>query len=57
MQAPPLLPLLPPKDPHLHLIATDGCFSNGGPFTKGPGPEAKELEELSKLMTTLKVYG
>jgi hypothetical protein len=26
-------------NPHLHLIATDGCFSDTGTFTKSPGLE------------------
>lgn len=33
-------------NPHLHIIATDGCFSGGGTFTKGPGLAANDLEEL-----------
>jgi hypothetical protein len=33
-------------NPHLHLIATDGCFSDGGTFTKAPSPEPKNLQEL-----------
>ena len=31
--------------PHLHLIATDGCFFGNGAFTKIPDPSAKYLEE------------
>ena len=46
-------------NPHLHLIATDGCFSGGGTFTKGPGPVAKDLEELFRyeLVKMLKAEG
>ncbi len=33
-------------NPHLHLIATDRCFSDTGPFTKSPGLEAKYFEDL-----------
>lgn len=33
-------------NPHLHLVATDGCFSNRSTFTKGPTPEGKDLEDL-----------
>jgi hypothetical protein len=28
-------------NPHLHLIATDGCFYGKGTFTKGPDPAPK----------------
>ncbi len=35
--------------PDLHLIATDGCFSGGGTFTKVPGPEAREWEEMYRF--------
>jgi hypothetical protein len=33
-------------NPHLHLIATDGCFSGSGTFAKSPEPDAKDLEEI-----------
>jgi hypothetical protein len=33
-------------NPHLHLIATNGCFSGNGTFTKSPAPEPKDLQEL-----------
>jgi hypothetical protein len=33
-------------NPHLHLIVTDGCFSNNGTFVKGPVPEPKDLQDL-----------
>jgi hypothetical protein len=33
-------------NPHLHLIATDGSFSGKATFTKGPGPEPNDLQEL-----------
>ena len=46
-------------NPHLHLIATDGCFSGGGTFGKGPEPVAKDLEELFRyqVLKMLKVEG
>ncbi|MCP3889217.1 MAG: IS91 family transposase, partial [Desulfobulbaceae bacterium] len=46
-------------NPHLHLIATDGCFSNGGTFTKGSEPVAKDLEELFRyeVLKMLKAEG
>jgi hypothetical protein len=33
-------------NPHLHQIATDGCFSGAGTFTKSREPVAKDLEGL-----------
>ncbi|MGD9366386.1 MAG: hypothetical protein PVH87_11860 [Desulfobacteraceae bacterium] len=33
-------------NPHLHLIATDGCFAGNGTFTKSFEPEPKDLEDL-----------
>lgn len=33
-------------NPHLHLIAADGCFSGNGTFTKIPAPEPKDLQVL-----------
>jgi hypothetical protein len=46
-------------NPHLHLIATDGCFSNGGTFTKSPGPAPKDLYELFRyeVLKMLKAEG
>jgi len=32
-------------NPHLHIIATDGCFYRKGMFIKGPMPAAKDLED------------
>ena len=31
-------------NPHLHIIATDGCFINGGIFMNGITPNASDLE-------------
>jgi hypothetical protein len=46
-------------NPHLHLIATDGCWSGKGTFTKGPGPEPKDLHELFRyeVLKMLKAEG
>jgi hypothetical protein len=46
-------------NPHLHLIATDGCFSGKGTFTKGPGPEPNDLQELFRyeVLKMLKAEG
>jgi hypothetical protein len=46
-------------NPDLHLIATDGCFSTGGTFTKSPEPVAKDLEELFQyeVLKMLKAEG
>jgi hypothetical protein len=33
-------------NPHLHLIAIDGCFSGFSAFTVGSDPAAKDLENL-----------
>jgi hypothetical protein len=32
-------------NPHLHIIATDGCFYGKGMFIKGPMPAANDLED------------
>ena len=32
-------------NPHLHIIATDGCFYGNGMFIKGPTPAANDLED------------
>jgi hypothetical protein len=34
-------------NPHLHLIAPDGCFSGSGMFSKGPEPVAKDLDPMN----------
>ncbi len=46
-------------NPHLHLIATDGCFTRHGTFTKGPGSEPKDLQELFRyeVLKMLKAEG
>jgi ribosomal protein S27E len=46
-------------NPHLHLIATDGCFYAGGTFAKGSAAEAKDLEELFRyqVLKMLKAEG
>ncbi len=33
-------------NPHLHIIATDGCFYDNGAFTVCPSPSAKDREDL-----------
>ena len=42
-------------NPHVHIVATDGCFDGDGNFISGPEPEPKELEaafrcEVFKLL-------
>ena len=32
------------QNPHLHIIATDGCFNDAGYFMVGTRPNAKDLE-------------
>lgn len=32
-------------NPHLHIVATDGCFDSNGNFITGPEPDPKELED------------
>jgi hypothetical protein len=32
-------------NPHLHIIATDGCFYGNDMFIKGPAPSPHELED------------
>jgi hypothetical protein len=46
-------------NPHLHMIATDGFFSVGGTFTKGPAPAARDLEDLFRyeVLKMLKAEG
>jgi len=46
-------------NPHLHIIATDGCFSGSGTFTKSPEPASKDLEELFRyeVLKILKAEG
>ena len=36
-------------NPHLHVIATDGCFNSSGSFTVGPDPQSSDLEEAFRL--------
>ncbi len=36
-------------NPHLHIIATDGCFYNNGAFMAVPFPDAKILENLFRI--------
>ena len=35
--------------PHLHIIATDGCFGKDGSFIAGVAPNASHLEPLFRL--------
>ena len=46
-------------NPHLHIIATDGCFSSRGTFTKSCGAWPKDLEELFRyaVLKMLKAEG
>ena len=46
-------------NPHLHLIATDGCFADGGTFTKSREPDPKDLEDLFRyeVLKMLKAEG
>jgi hypothetical protein len=46
-------------NPHLHLIATDGCFSGSGTFAKSPEPVPKDLEALFRheVLKMLKAEG
>ena len=45
--------------PHLHVLATDGCFYNDGAFMIRPPPKTAELEELFRheVFKMLKVEG
>ena len=36
-------------NPHLHIIATDGCFNKDGSFIAGVVPNAEHLEALFRL--------
>ncbi len=36
-------------NPHLHVIATDGCFYGNGGFTVGPTPRLSDLEGTFRL--------
>jgi hypothetical protein len=36
-------------NPHLHVIATDGCFYGNGGFAVGPTPHSSDLEEAFRL--------
>ncbi len=46
-------------NPHLHVIATDGCFYGGGSFMVCPTPKAKDLEDLFRyeIFKMLKAEG
>lgn len=46
-------------NPHLHIIATDGCFYGNSMFIKGPAPVAKDLEDTfrRKVFALLKKEG
>ncbi len=33
-------------NPHLHAIASDGCFSDNGVFQVAPGPKPRDPEDL-----------
>ena len=46
-------------NPHLHLIVTDGCFSDNGTLVKGPVPEPKDLQDLFRyeVLKMLKTEG
>jgi hypothetical protein len=36
-------------NPHLHVIATDGCFYDSGGFAVGPEPQSSDLEDAFRL--------
>ncbi len=36
-------------NPHLHIIATDGCFYDQDDFMVGPQPDPKALEQDFRL--------
>jgi hypothetical protein len=36
-------------NPHLHIIATDGCFARNGEFMLGTAPDASSLIDLFRL--------
>ena len=38
--------------PHLHVLATDGCFYNGAAFMVCPPPDTGKLEELRPSLST-----
>ena len=46
-------------NPHLHIIATDGCFYGAASFMVCRTPDAKDLEELFRyeVFKTLKAEG
>ena len=46
-------------NPHLHIIATDGCFYGDASFMVCRTPDAKDLEELFRyeVFKTLKAEG
>jgi len=45
--------------PHLHVLATDGCFYGEGSFRVNPAPNPKDLEELFRyeIFKMLKAEG
>jgi hypothetical protein len=46
-------------NPHLHAIASDGCFSDNGIFQVAPGPKPRDLEGLFRyeVLKMLKTEG
>ena len=46
-------------NPHLHAIASDGCFSDNGVFQVAPGPKPRDLEGLFRyeVLKMLKTEG
>jgi hypothetical protein len=36
-------------NPHLHMVATDGCFDSNGNFMTGSEPDPKELEDAFNI--------
>ena len=36
-------------NPHLHIIATDGCFDGGGNYIRGIEPIAKDIEQVFQV--------
>uniref|UniRef100_UPI003898EC85 transposase n=1 Tax=Acetivibrio cellulolyticus TaxID=35830 RepID=UPI003898EC85 len=37
-------------NPHLHVIATDGCFKGDGDFIKSVLPQGKDVEKQAKTL-------
>lgn len=46
-------------NPHLHVIATDGCFKGDGDFIKSVLPQGKDIEKVfqSEVLKMLKKEG